>query len=439
MLATPIAVGFTVLSASSPAEAGSEINGPSTVTSGSSVTVSAQIDNVVRVELQVAAPGGAFHAIDSGGNLIGSTRLSNSVDIPHNGVYKVRLKGSVTGKIYETKNFTVRVPPAAPSGLRTSASGGKVVARWTRGAEDDLAGYQVAASGVRSRTASTSALCAGAVCSTTFSLPSTAQGQVGVTVRALRPDGSGGTVRSGASSSHVTVPARSGGTTADASPSGSGIGSGAGVPSLNPLNPLNPLQNNSSLNLPAAPGGGAPGFEYPTPGPEVAGPEQADPSAKNVSATSSLEWGKSLAIALILLIVAAHLGTWTRRTRVAQALAGRGGRTGAGRERVRAARERIARAEAEARSASAGATEGGEQNGAASHSSGTRHTAAPSSAKPPMRSKSATSSMSGSKPTSRSGSTSGSGPGARAVSQTGATKAPSRHSGGGYRGRRRAQ
>lgn len=428
MLATAIAMGVAVLSASSPAQAGSEISGPGTVTSGSSVTVSAQIDNVVRVELQVAAPGGGFTTIDSGGNLLGETRLSNRVNVPSNGIYKTRLRGSVTGKIYETKNFTVRVPPSAPRGVRASASGGKVVVRWARGAEDDLAGYEVAAS-ARSRTAAPSALCAGAACTTTLSLPSGASGQVGVSVRALRPDGSGGTVRSGASSSRVTIPAGpSGSRVYGQGADGSGPRSGAtGVPSLDPLNPL---QNNSSIEMPPADPGGTSGFEYPAPGPEVAAPGQADPAAENVSATSSLEWGKSLAIALILLVVAAHLGMWTRRTRVAQALVGRGGRTGAGRERVRAARERIARAEAEARAASAGAaaTPAGDTNGAAApvppgaRRNGTASPAKPP-AEPPARARSAAT-----RPRS--------GPGARDVSRTGAAKVPSRRS-GGYQGRRR--
>jgi len=431
MLATPIALGITVLTASSPAEAGSEISGPGTVTSGSSVTVSAQIDNVVRVELQVAAPGGGYKAIDSGGNLLGETRLSNRVDIPRNGIYNVRLRGSVTGKVYETKNFTVRVPPSAPRGVRASASGGKVTVRWSRGAEDDLAGYEVAAGGARSRSASPSALCSGSACATTLSLPSSTSGQVGVSVRALRPDGSGGTVRSSPSSSRVTIPP---GSTAarltGQGTGGSGPRSGAtGVPSLDPLNPL---QNNSSINLPTADPGGSAGFEYPAPGPEVADPGQAGAATENVSATSSLEWGKSLAIALILLIVAAHLGTWTRRTRVAQALAGRSSRIGAGRERVRTARERIARAEAEARAASAtaAATPTGDTNDAAAPvPPGARRNGAASpakpSAEPPARARPAAT-----RPRS--------GPGARDVSRTGAAKVPGRRS-GGYQGRRRAK
>jgi hypothetical protein len=436
MLATPIAVGFTVLSASSPAEAGSEISGPGTVTSGSSITVSAHIDNVVRVDLQVAAPGGGYRTIDSGGNLLGSTQLSSSVGIPRNGVYQARLKGSVTGKIYETKRFTVRVPPSAPSGVRAGVSGSKVVVRWGRGAEDDLVGYQVGASGVRSRTASASALCTGAACATTLSLPSTAGGRVGVSVRALRSDGSGGTVRSGTSTSQVTIPRGSGGT---ATSGHNATGSGSGAVDTPTVDPLNPLQNNSSVNLPGAtPDGGTPGFQYPAPGPEVADPQQAGPNAENVSATSSLEWGKSLAIALVLLIVAAHLGTWTRRTRVAQALAGRVRRTGAGRDRVRAAREQIARAEAEARSASAGAADaaaGHEKSSAASVSPATRRSGK-TTGKTPAKT---TGKTPGRTPRrSRPVNEPASGPGPRGIVQAGAAKAPGRPH-GGYRGRRRAQ
>jgi hypothetical protein len=101
------------------------------------------------------------------------------------------------------------------------------------------------------------------------------------------------------------------------------------------------------------PDGATPGFAYPTP--QVA--NQLSPKAKNVAATSSLQWGKSVGIALVLLVIAAHLGTWTRRLRVAQAgvsnrgMAARMARAGVGRKRVSKERERIARAEAVAKTA----------------------------------------------------------------------------------------
>ncbi len=117
--------------------------------------------------------------------------------------------------------------------------------------------------------------------------------------------------------------------------------------------PLTPFNNESPVTLPSVqPDGATPGFTYPAP--QIA---TDSPKAQNIAATDRLQWGKSVGIALILLIVAAHLGTWTRRLRVAQAgtsssgMAARLARGGTGRKRVSKAREQIARAEAIAKTA----------------------------------------------------------------------------------------
>ncbi|MGK5552480.1 hypothetical protein ACSNOI_12780 [Actinomadura kijaniata] len=108
------------------------------------------------------------------------------------------------------------------------------------------------------------------------------------------------------------------------------------------------------------PPGSTPGFTYPAP--QVLG--TSAPKATNVAATNSLQWGKSIGIALILLVIAAHLGTWTRRLRVAQAgvsdkgMAARMARAGVGRKRVARQREQIARAEALAKTAGTSAKPG---------------------------------------------------------------------------------
>jgi hypothetical protein len=39
--------------------------------------------------------------------------------------------------------------------------------------------------------------------------------------------------------------------------------------------------------------------------------------ARNVSETTPIKWGQSLAIALVLLVISAHLGMWSRRQRLA--------------------------------------------------------------------------------------------------------------------------
>jgi hypothetical protein len=339
-LATPLAIGLTVIGVTAPAQAESGITSPAeTVTHGGNITVSAKVDNVVRAELQVAPPGAGYTAIASGGNLLGSTRLSNRVDLTRNGVYQVRLKGSLTGTVYDAQSFAVRIPPAAPSDLRSSVAGKKVALQWARGTEADLTGYQVAASGVTARAMSTGAVCSGAACAATLTLPAGVTGQAGVYVRALRADGSGGTVKSSISSSRVAVARPATGTTM-AAPGVTPTAGAAGLPGTPPAAPLNPLQSNSPITLPSVtPQDATPGFQYPAPIPEVAMPAQSPPNAKNVSATSGLQWGKSLAVALILLIIAAHLGTWTRRTRIAEAVAGGAGRKAGGRAQRKAKAE----------------------------------------------------------------------------------------------------
>jgi hypothetical protein len=104
------------------------------------------------------------------------------------------------------------------------------------------------------------------------------------------------------------------------------------------------VNGSSPYNLPSvSPEGSNPNFAYPTPPPQVA--NQLSPKAKGFSGYSpALQWAKSIAIALVLLLCAGHLGTWTRRLRLAQATVPRASRLG--RARVSVAQARIARAEA---------------------------------------------------------------------------------------------
>jgi hypothetical protein len=107
---------------------------------------------------------------------------------------------------------------------------------------------------------------------------------------------------------------------------GGGSGSAAGAPSL-PTGSvgngagsnfgLNPLNGASPFSLPSvAPDGSSQGFQYPSPDPQVASPPSR-PVARNVSETTPIKWGQSLAIALVLLVISAHLGMWSRRQRLA--------------------------------------------------------------------------------------------------------------------------
>ncbi|WP_158566787.1 hypothetical protein [Actinomadura craniellae] len=306
----------------------------------------------------VVTPDGASDVVAS--KTSSNAALAGNATVRNNGAYQVRLEqrwllslGTWTRK--STSTFNMRAPAARPAGLRASASGGKLTVRWNRGLEDDLTGYTVAASGLGTKSGSPGGLCSGTACSATFNVPAAAAGRATVSVRASRSNGSGGSVSSVASSVSVAFGSGPGG-------GPGGLAPGTPVPGL-PLPgsgalpgsvPLTPLNQNPPVTLPTvAPDGSTPGFTYPTPDPVVAS-NLAPNKPQAAVDTAGLQWGKSVAIALILLVVAAHLGTWTRRLRVAQArlsskgTAARTARAGSGRARVRRSRERIARAEATA-------------------------------------------------------------------------------------------
>jgi hypothetical protein len=120
---------------------------------------------------------------------------------------------------------------------------------------------------------------------------------------------------------------------------GGGSGSAAGAPSLPTGSAgngagsnfgLNPLNGASPFSLPSvAPDGSSQGFQYPSPDPQVASPPSR-PVARNVSETTPIKWGQSLAIALVLLVISAHFGMWSRRQR----LAAEGARSTGGGKRI---------------------------------------------------------------------------------------------------------
>ncbi|XRQ07021.1 hypothetical protein ACN3XK_62570 [Actinomadura welshii] len=343
------------------------------ITSGSELTAKAHFDFAVTMQLWVNGPGIGDSFLQEKG-LTGD--MSGTFPIRRNGRYKVYLKGKQTGHIYDSNTFTVRIAPAAPTGVSAQVSGNKLVVKWNRGLEDDLSGYALSGSGVKSKSGSVDSLCQGTSCSA--SLPVTkSSGSVSVNVRARRPTGTGGTLSSGAATANATL---AGG--------GSSSLPGGSAPSLPSANgevpsagtPLTPFNNESPVTLPSVqPDGATPGFTYPAP--QIA---TDSPKAQNIAATDRLQWGKSVGIALVLLIVAAHLGTWTRRLRVAQAgtssngMAARMARNGTGRKRVSAAREQIARAEAIAKTAPVLAAAGGKPKGNGKRAKGPRAGAAPS-------------------------------------------------------------
>ncbi|MFB4305106.1 hypothetical protein [Actinomadura sp. GTD37] len=345
-LAAPLAMSFPVLGALPAQAATTSVITPAdgaVITSGSQLTAKAHFDFAITMQLRVSGPGiGDTFLAEKGF----SGDISGTFPISRNGRYKVALKGKQTGNIYDSNTFTVRIAPAAPTGVSASVSGSKLAVKWNRGLEDDLTGYALSGSGVKSRSGSLGSLCQGTSCSTTLSL-TRSSGAVSVGVRARRSTGTGGSLYSSTSSATSAV-GGSGSLPGGSAPS---LPSGSDVPSAG--TPLTPFNNESPVTLPSVqPDGATPGFTYPAP--QIA---TDSPKAQNVAATDRLQWGKSVGIAMILLIVAAHLGTWTRRLRVAQAgtssngMAARLARSGTGRKRVSKTRDHIARAEALAKTA----------------------------------------------------------------------------------------
>ena len=348
-LAAPLAMSFPVLAALPAQAASTSVITPAdgaVISSGSQVTAKAHFDFAITMQLRVDGPGIGDTFLQEKGL---SGDMSGTFSISRNGRYKVYLLGKQTNHVYDSNTFTVRIAPAAPTGVSASASGGKLVVKWNRGLEDDLTGYALAGSGVKSKSGSLNSLCSGTSCSATLPL-TRSTGAASVGVKAIRSTGTGGSLYSGIASATASL----GGGTGSAPGSGSVPSlpsGGSGVPSTG--TPLTPFNNNSPVTLPSVqPDGATPGFTYPAP--QIA---TDSPKAQNIAATDRLQWGKSVGIALVLLIVAAHLGTWTRRLRVAQAgtssngMAARIARSGTGRRRVSKSREQIARAEALAKTA----------------------------------------------------------------------------------------
>lgn len=147
---------------------------------------------------------------------------------------------------------------------------------------------------------------------------------------------------SAAKPTHGSTPGRSPRPGGGKGHSGNGAGAVPGAPSGGGAAGgnnygLNPLNGTSPFSLPSvAPDGSMQGFTYPTPDPQVASPPSR-PEARNVSETTPIKWGQSLAIALVLLVISAHLGMWSRRQR----LAAEGSRPSGG--AVRGARDKARR------------------------------------------------------------------------------------------------
>jgi hypothetical protein len=314
----------TLVGAAGPAAADTRISSPrdGAVITGSGVTVRANVDgftgrllvNGVAVD---AGTGGLSHGIDT--------------HSARNGTYRAVLEQrGLTGLFWHHKDdvtFSIRAAPAAPSGTRVSTAGRKVTVSWTRGPEPDLTGYEVTGGG-QSKTGSVGSLCSGRSCSATMRVPSSVAGKVGFGVRARRASGSGGSVSSPSSRVYVSFPAGGGA----GQVTGESGAAGAGRPGLGP----GPRDGRWPIALPpVTPDGAANGFQYPSPEPEVAAPAATGAGA----AGRAPPVATGLAIVLVILLAAAHVGVWVRRLRFAPTGAS-GALLGGGKDTVRLARRR---------------------------------------------------------------------------------------------------
>ncbi|ROO90946.1 hypothetical protein EDD29_8688 [Actinocorallia herbida] len=274
----------------------------------------------VLVSVKTAAGGGTLY-VDS--KRVGSGKsatLTYRIDGRRepNGTHTVRVDAVIP---WDTANSTFRmaVPALRPSGLSVSTSGSKVTVQWSKGPEPDLTGYTVSGD---LGTKNVSIGACGARCSVTFASSSTASGRATVSVVARRS----GAEPSGAASKTVKVSAQP--QNGNGSGNGNGTGNGnAPAPAIPGFTYEPPSSNTQYPEV--APDDSVFSDEKPAvsevyPTPDTAASDDMillddGGTAAGTMASESLQWGKSLAIALVLLLCAAHLGTWTRRLRTARA------------------------------------------------------------------------------------------------------------------------
>ncbi|GII11311.1 hypothetical protein Ppa06_51090 [Planomonospora parontospora subsp. parontospora] len=201
----PIVSVSAMLAAAGPAHAKASLDMPSRVTSDRKVTISGRVDLVFDAVLYVNGRQVAK----------GDRRVSYAWDPRRrpNGRYAIRLveRGKLLGGRWDetSRTLTQSVPPRAPGGVGVRLRGDRAVLTWSRGVEPDLRGYEIFSSRTgRVGAVGASGACRGGSCRVTLVLPAKAAGKrIGFTVRAIRSDGSGGTLVSGRSAvAAVRVP-----------------------------------------------------------------------------------------------------------------------------------------------------------------------------------------------------------------------------------------
>ncbi|ETK34429.1 hypothetical protein MPTA5024_19140 [Microbispora sp. ATCC PTA-5024] len=329
MAAAAVLMPLTVVSALivsvAPASAADgEILSPGdgqTIRTPGPVAISAKTDwYQVSMALYVEGPSVSRQKIASGG---ANQTISGSFDPGDapNGTFTVTLYGEITNKTYKTSTFVLSRPPQTPSGVEARLKNAStVVVTWAKGAEPDLRSYEISSRKTgASGSVSADEACSGSTCQASVAVPAKAAGQkVDLAVRAFRSDGQGGAIGSpGAATASVSIPApKPSATTSQKPASEKPQASKTGDRRLptttlpNPLPTVPKEHGNTKLKLPAVNGTGDPA------GPEVA-PAKSD--APDVSAQSSfaplggLSYGIYAAIAVVLLLIGAHLGALVRR------------------------------------------------------------------------------------------------------------------------------
>ncbi|WP_344448503.1 hypothetical protein [Actinocorallia aurantiaca] len=343
----------TMLGAGVPAQAKAAAAPQITPASGSVITSSS-----VTIRVKSAAGGGTLH-VDGRPVATGKnkwlTYTINGKTTP-NGTVKVKLDALIPWD-EASSTFRMAVPASAPSGVTASVTANnKVTVKWNKGTEPDLTGYTLSGD-IGSK--SISAGSCGAQCSVTLAAGPSASGQATIQVVAKRS----GAAASGATTRTVRLKGTGQPQTGNDNNSGP-------APAPGPSTYTWPEQSQGPALPSVAPN--PDGFSTESPGvityPTPTDPEVLDPSVVSMDSTTgltgtladeSLQWGKSMAIALVLLLCAAHLGTWTRRLRMARVTGPGGPRvvTGSAHARVEANRLHIEAALAAARGAGEGSSD----------------------------------------------------------------------------------
>lgn len=359
---------LVVLSPSSAAAAADEITAPSDsaeIRKGPSVRIAAELGLAQSAELRLRGPADdRFHTVDEGWQEELAYRLDISCldyrascrgeNPAPNGTYTVRVVDSgllTSGGVEDERVFTLRVPPRQPRQVAAEAKGpGAVRLEWAAGKEPDLTAYDILdASGSRLERLDAGQACDEGSCSTVVNVPARAQERTaGFSIRARRSvaPGSDRTVVSRSSGKvAATIPAAP---ASDPRSSGSEAGDSR-APSQRQASPsasranspnLRPLASSSRMPLPDTPGRldagserrlqhSLPTIPRPTPSPQATlggvppsalehpqGGGVGDPrSMTSAFSMAPSQWWKTVALGLVLLLVAAHLGAWTWRTR----------------------------------------------------------------------------------------------------------------------------